>query len=172
LAQVIGIVIGIVIAIVIVTIVIVRIFAALVHTIAIGSRILELSRIVMAAGTAPAAYDIELVGINGTVITTFTFEELEWETVGWLVGAMEENHVGGVPGARTDDDGVFMERFKLVAGNQCMEHDLYVLDYFRTPDHDLNPPALPLRITLVKVEVSKAKRRRLATRSLSCREHA
>ena len=86
----------------------------------------------MASDTAPTAYGIELVDMNGTVITTFTYEELDWETVGSMVEAMENDMVAGIPGARTDGNGIFMERFKLVYGNPpvVMNHTRYLTEYF------------------------------------------
>ena len=126
----------------------------------------------MASDTAPTAYGIELVDMNGTAITTFTCEELDWETVGSMVEAMENDMVARIPGARTDGNGIFMERFKLVYGNPpvVMAHAFYVTDYFICDWPQLihgdpidPPPPGPLRMTLVKVPVDEATRKRIAT---------
>ena len=117
----------------------------------------------MAAGTAPAVYTIELVCMDGTVITHIPFWYLvsNNETVADLAYDMECGKIPGVNAARRDGINLFIEKFQLVCGHCRMAPDDYVLDYFRTTDHNLDPSALPLRITLVKVPVDEATRSRI-----------
>ena len=73
----------------------------------------------MAADTAPAAYEIELIGMNGTVITTIPFSWLIPLdiTVQHLASAMERGAVPRVPPAHRDNNDMYMERFLLVMGH-------------------------------------------------------
>ena len=84
----------------------------------------------MAADTAPAAYAIELVGMNGTVIITLSSDDLDWGTVKEVTSGMEDGLLKGVPRAREDEHGIPIERFHLDVGDRPTEHYLYVLDHF------------------------------------------
>ena len=101
----------------------------------------------MAADTAHAAY--ELVGMNGTVITTFSYEALQWGTVGEIRREMENGDVDGVPPPRTDEHGMYMERSHFLLGHSRMAPDEFVLDYFRTKRY----VRVDRRMTLVRVPI-------------------
>ena len=66
-------------------------------------------RIAYAAESAPAVYTIQLVGMDGIVLTTFSFEEMELLSVGSLLDLMEDDRIDGVPGAQKDGRGIFMQ---------------------------------------------------------------
>ena len=107
---------------------------------------------------------IELVGMNGKLLTTFKREDLENLTVEALIEDLEQDWVLGADGAKTDDLGVLLERFSLVIGNEVirpsLKHD-WVTDYF--------PEGGPFRITLVKQPVEEAEynyERRCAEREI------
>ena len=98
----------------------------------------------MAADAAPAAYDIEIVDMNMTLITTLSSDDIDWGTVREVTKCMEDGLLQGVPRARDDEKGIRIEQFHLVVGNLPMEHGLYVLDHFD------RPLRYPLRIQLIK----------------------
>ena len=70
---------------------------------------------------------IELVGMNGELLTTFKREDLENLTVDALIDDLEQDWVIGADGAKTDDLGVFLERFSLVIRNEVMQADKLIL---------------------------------------------
>ena len=94
---------------------------------------------------------IELVGMNGELVTTFKREDLVYLTVEGLIEHLEEDWVTGADGAKTDDLGVLLERFSLVIRNEVMQADKLILvtDYFHEGEE-------PIRITLVKQPVEEA----------------
>ena len=111
------------------------------------------------AHPAHAEFEIKLLGMNGNLIKTFTFNELQWHTVGGLVASMENDNEPGVDGAQTDDQGRFMESFQLLDGVRRMHADRDVLDYFyRDIVTGDQPPAGPFRITFVKEPLSQPMR--------------
>ena len=97
----------------------------------------------MAAHTAPAANDIEIVDMNLTVIATLSSDDIDWGTVRQVTQCIEDCLLRGVPRAR-EEDGTRIEKFHLVVGKRPMEHGLYVLDHFD------RPLRYPLRIQLIK----------------------
>ena len=107
----------------------------------------------MAADTAPAAYDIEFVSINGTLITTISFEGLERNgtTVKCLAHMMEHGACPGVLAARTDENGWWMEQFVFLCEHSRMAPYDRVLDYYRTTRY----VRVDRRMTLVKVLVNE-----------------
>ena len=125
------------------------------------------------AHPAHAPFEVKLLGMNGNEIKTFTFEELQWYTVGALVYDMENDNEPGIDGAQADDEGRFMESFHLVDGVRRMHEDRDVLDYFyRDIVTGDQPPAGPFRMTLVKEPIDEATRlqsmRRKSTREENC----
>ena len=94
---------------------------------------------------------IELVMMNGELLTTFKREDLENRTVEGLIEHLEWGLVTGADGAKRDDLGVFLERFSLVIRNEVMQADKLILvtDYFHEGEE-------PIRITLVKKPVEEA----------------
>ena len=111
------------------------------------------------AHPAHAPFEVKLLGMNGNEINTFTFEELQWHSVGSLVHYMEDDDVPGMDGAQADDKGRFMESFHLVDGVCSMHEARDVLDYFyRDIVTGDQPPAGPFRITFVKEPLSQPMR--------------
>ena len=87
----------------------------------------------MAADTAHLGYEIEVVGMSGTVSTTIPLCWLaQGITVGFLEEWMEDGMYDRVPGAETDEKHMNMERFLLVCDHRRMAPDEFVLDYYRT----------------------------------------
>ena len=110
------------------------------------------------AHPAHAAFEVKLLGMNGNEVKTFTFEELQWFTVGALMRELENDNEPGI-GAQADDEGRFMESFHLVDGVRRMHADRDVLDYFyRDIVTGDQPPAGPFRITFVKEPLSQPMR--------------
>ena len=111
----------------------------------------------MAVDTTHVTDEIELVGMDGTVLTTIPFEVLgplsAFSGLG-LTNALEQGRVNGVPAARTDHNDVFMERYALVCGDRRIQPLDYVLDYFPTQ----NDVRVNRRMTLVKVPLDEAAR--------------
>ena len=97
----------------------------------------------MAAHTAPAANDIEIVDMNLTVIATLSSDDIDWGTVRQVTQCIEDCLLRGVPRAR-EEYGTRIEKFRLVVGNRPMHPDLYVLDHFERPIR------YPLRIQIIK----------------------
>ena len=60
----------------------------------------------MAADAAPAAYDIEIVDMNMTLITTLSSDDIDWGTVKEVTKCMEDGLLRGVPRAREDEHGI------------------------------------------------------------------
>ena len=104
----------------------------------------------MAADTAPAAYEIELVDMNMTRITTLSSDDIDWGAVKQVTECMEDGLLKGVPRAREDENGIRIERFHLVVGNRPLAHGLHVLDHFERPIR------YPLRIQLIKSAYHKS----------------
>ena len=96
---------------------------------------------------------VELVTMNGDVITTFTREELDGVRVEDFIDDLEQDDMIGVEGAKHDDLGVFVERFCLVIRDEIMQVDscshLWVTDYFPEGEESI-------RITLLKQPVEEA----------------
>ena len=99
---------------------------------------------------------IELVMMNGELLTTFKREDLENLTVESLIRALEEDCLIGVDGAKTDDLGVLLERFSLVIRNEVIRTTMrtqrtmgLVTDYFPEGEESI-------RITLLKQPVEEA----------------
>ena len=67
---------------------------------------------------------VEFVTMNGDVIATFKREDFDGTRADTLLWRLEkiQDMVQDVPGARSDDLGVFVERFRLAIGDQIM-HD-------------------------------------------------
>ena len=104
---------------------------------------------------------IELVMMNGELLTTFKREDLENLTVEGLIENLEEGWVTGVDGAKTDDLGVFLERFSLVIRNEVIRRTMrtqrtmrLVTDYFPEGEESI-------QITLIKEPVEEARDIRL-----------
>ena len=66
---------------------------------------------------------VELVTMNGDVITTFTRDEFEGVRVEDFIDDLEQDDMIGVEGAKHDDLGVFVERFCLVIRDEIMQVD-------------------------------------------------
>ena len=118
-------------------------------------------------GSPEAAWQqkVELVTFNGDVIKALKREVLDEMTVARFIDDLEQDWVKGVPGARSDDLGVFVERFHLAIGDQIMHDECYVTEYF--PQEGQEGQAI--RITLIKqaVEVATYKQlRRSAERGV------
>ena len=96
----------------------------------------------MAAHTAPAANDIEIVDMNLTVIATLSSDDIDWGTVRQVTQCIDDSLLRGVPRAR-EDDGTRIEKFHLVGGNHLLDPDLHVLDHFERPIR------YPLRIQII-----------------------
>ena len=99
---------------------------------------------------------IELVMMNGELLTTLKREDLENLTVESLIKDLEQDWVTGADGAKTDDPGVFFERFSLVIRNEVFRRTMrtqrtmgLVTDYF--PEGEESS-----QITLIKQPVKKA----------------
>ena len=99
---------------------------------------------------------IELVGMNGELLTTFKREDLVYLTVEGLIEHLEEDWVTGADGAKTDDLGVFLERFSLVIRNEVIRRTMrtqrtmrLVTDYFPEGEESI-------QITLIKQPVEEA----------------
>ena len=96
---------------------------------------------------------VELVTMNGDVITTFTRDEFEGVRVEDFIDDLEQDDMIGVEGAKHDDLGVFVERFCLVIRDEIMQVDscshLWVTDYF--PEGEAS-----VQITFIKQPVSLA----------------
>ena len=99
---------------------------------------------------------IELVGMNGELLTTFKREDLENLTVESFIKELEEDWVTGVDGAKTDDLDVFLERFSLVIRNEVIRSTMktqrtvrLVTDYFPEGEESI-------LITLIKQPVQEA----------------
>ena len=124
-------------------------------------RLAEQSRLFSVVGMAHPAhapFEVKLLGMNGNEINTFTFEELQWYTVGALVLIMESDLEPGVDGAQTDDEGRLMESLHLVDWVRRMHEDRDVLDYFyRDIVTGDQPPAGPFRMTHVKGPLDEAR---------------
>ena len=93
---------------------------------------------------------IELVMMNGELLTTFKREDLENLTVEGLIEHLEEDRVTGAHGAKRDDLGVFLERFSLVIRNEVFRRTMrtprtmgLVTDYFPEGEESI-------QITLIK----------------------
>ena len=93
---------------------------------------------------------IELVGMNGELLTTFKREDLVYLTVEGLIEHLEEDWVTGADGAKTDDLGVLLERFSLVIRNEVFRRTMrtprtmgLVTDYFPEGEESI-------QITLIK----------------------
>ena len=67
-----------------------------------------------------AAFEVQLLGMSGNIINTFTFEELQWDTVGRLVGRMENDIEPGVDGARTTRAGLWRVSSWSTGFSPCM----------------------------------------------------
>ena len=96
--------------------------------------------------------EVELVMLNGDLITTFKREALD-VTVDYLIDNLEQGMVSGVDGPKYDNLGVFVERFSLVIGNEVMQRleseRVLVTEYFDEGEG-------PIQITLVKQPVEDA----------------
>ena len=96
---------------------------------------------------------IELVMMNGELLTTLKREDLENLTVEALIEYLEQDWVLGADGAKTDDLGVLLERFSLVIRDEIMQvhscSHLWVTDYFPEEEESI-------RITLLKQPVEEA----------------
>ena len=99
---------------------------------------------------------IELVMMNGELLTTFKREDLENLTVEALIEDLEQDWVLGADGAKTDDLGVFLERFSLVIRNEVIRRTMrrqrtmgLVTDYFPEGKEFI-------QITLIKQPVEEA----------------
>ena len=106
--------------------------------------------------TSSMMQQIELVMMNGELLTTFKREDLENLTVEGLIENLEEGWVTGVDGAKTDDLGVFLERFSLVIRNEVIRRTMrtqrtmgLVTDYFPEGEEFI-------QITLIKQPVEEA----------------
>ena len=95
--------------------------------------------------------------MNGDLITTFKREELEDMWIAPLIYHLERGVVRGCFEAKADDLGVMLERFSLVIGNEVMQKDKLVTDYFDEGEG-------PIQITLVKQPVEDAIYRQLRGR--------
>ena len=113
-------------------------------------------------------HEVELLGMNGNVIQTFTFKQLHMLTVGTLVWYMEFGSVPGVAGVREDNRGRLMESFNLVHGVQPMEGNHKVLDYFDPYwTEEKGKPDGEFRMTLVRVPVDEARRVHASCRTMA-----
>ena len=74
--------------------------------------------------TSSMMQQIELVMMNGELLTTFKREDLENLTVEGLIENLEEGWVTGAHGAKRDDLGVFLERFSLVIRNEVFRRTM------------------------------------------------
>ena len=99
---------------------------------------------------------IELVMMNGELLTTFKREDLENLTVEGLIENLEEGWVTGAHGAKRDDLGIFLERFSLVIQNEVFRRTMrtqrtmgLVTDYFPEGEESI-------QITLIKEPVEEA----------------
>ena len=94
---------------------------------------------------------VELVTMNGDVITTFTRDEFEGVRVEDFIDDLEQDDMIGVEGAKHDDLGVFVERFCLVIRDEIMqvEESIQITDYFPEGEESI-------RITLLKQPVEEA----------------
>ena len=106
--------------------------------------------------TANMMQQIELVMMNGELLTTFKREDLEHLTVEGLIEHLEEDRVTGAHGAKRDDLGVFLERFSLVIRNEVIRRTMrtqrtmrLVTDYFPEGEESI-------QITLIKQPVEEA----------------
>ena len=104
---------------------------------------------------------IELVGMNGELLTTFKREDLENLTVEALIEDLEQDWVLGADGAKTDDLGVLLERFSLVIRNEVIRRTMrtqrtmrLVTDYFPEGEESI-------QITLIKEPVEEARYKQL-----------
>ena len=108
---------------------------------------------------------IEVLMMNGELLTTFKREDLENLTVERLIENLEEGWVTGVDGAKTDDLGVFLERFSLVIRNEVIRRTMrrqrtmgLVTDYFPEGKESI-------QITLIKEPVEEALYQQLRRRA-------
>ena len=99
---------------------------------------------------------IELVMMNGELLTTFKREDLENLTVEAFIEDLEQDWVLGADGAKTDDLGVLLERFSLVIRNEVFRRTTrtqrtmrLVTDYFPEGEDFI-------QITLIKQPVEEA----------------
>ena len=106
--------------------------------------------------TSSMMQQIELVMMNGELLTTFKREDLENLTVEGLIENLEEGWVTGAHGAKRDDLGVFLERFSLVIQNEVFRRTMrtprtmgLVTDYFPEGEESI-------QITLIKQPVEEA----------------
>ena len=113
---------------------------------------------------------IELVGMNGELLTTFKREDLENLTVESLIKDLEQDWVTGADGAKTDDLGVFFERFSLVIRNEVFRRTMrtprtmgLVTDYFPEGEESI-------QITLIKEPREEASYKQLRHHLVSLRE--
>ena len=96
---------------------------------------------------------VELVTMNGDVITAFEREVFNDTTVGTFIDELERGFVWGVPGARKDNLGECIERFRLATP---WGEILGLYDYFE----DILPAQerqgrQAIRITLIKQRVEE-----------------
>ena len=113
---------------------------------------------------------IELVMMNGELLTTFKREDLENLTVEGLIENLEEGWVTGADGAKRDDLGVFLERFSLVIRNEVIRRTMrtqrtmgLVTDYFPEGEESI-------QITLIKEPAEEARYKQLRRYLVSLRE--
>ena len=120
--------------------------------------------------TSSMMQQIELVMMNGELLTTFKREDLENLTVEGLIENLEEGWVTGAHGAKRDDLGVFLERFSLVIRNEVFRRTMrtqrtmgLVTDYFPEGEESI-------QITLIKEPVEEARYKQLRRFWVSLRE--
>ena len=99
---------------------------------------------------------IELVMMNGELLTTFKREDLENLTVEGLIENLEEGLVTGVDGAKTDDLGVFLERFSLVIRNEVIRRTMRTQRKIRLVTDYLPEVEEAIQIILIKQPVEEA----------------
>ena len=115
--------------------------------------------------TSSMMQQIELVMMNGELLTTFKREDLENLTVEGLIENLEEGWVTGAHGAKRDDLGIFLERFSLVIQNEVFRRTMrtprtmgLVTDYFPEGKESI-------QITLIKEPVEEALYQQLRRRA-------
>ena len=109
----------------------------------------------MAGAASPQGEQkVELVTMNGDLLTTFDREDFDELTVAELIEDLEQDMVQGIEGgARADDLGVFIERFRLAIGCQILQPYDYFEDIFPTKE---TQGRQAIRINLIKEPVPEA----------------
>ena len=115
--------------------------------------------------TSSMMQQIELVMMNGELLTTFKREDLENRTVEGLIEHLEWGLVTGADGAKTDDLGVFLERFSLVIRNEVIRRTMRTQRKIRLVTDYLPEGEESIQIILIKQPVEEALYKQLRRRA-------